>query len=74
MANGPELISQRLMTLAQEHHNRLVQIQPGKLAQNGYIERSNRPFREKVLEAYLCSSLEEVRQISNAWMVKLVAS
>ena len=65
---GPELISHKLANWAQEHHVILAHIQPGKPAQNAYIERFNRTFREDVLDAYLFSSLEEVRQIADDWM------
>ncbi len=76
MDNGPELISHRLASWAQEHHITLAHIQPGKPAhtvpvsfrENAYIERFNRTFREDVLDAYLFSSLEEVRQIVDDWM------
>lgn len=68
MDNGPELISQRLESWAQEQQVELLHIQPGKPAQNAYIERFNRTFREDVLEAYLFSSLEEVRQIVEPWI------
>jgi putative transposase len=68
MDNCPELILHRLANWAQEHHITLAHIQPGKPAQNAYIERFNRTFREDVLDAYLFSSLEEVRQIADDWM------
>lgn len=66
--NGPELISHRLEQWAQEHKIFLTHIQPGKPAQNAYIERFNRTFREDVLDAYLFSSLSEIRDIAKQWL------
>jgi len=68
MDNGPELISQRMESWAEEKQVELLHIQPGKPAQNAYIERFNRTFREDVLDAYLFSSPEEVRQIVKPWI------
>lgn len=62
--NGPEFISQRLENCAKQHKIQLVHIQPGKPAQNAYIKRFNRTFREDILNAYLFNSLKEVRDIS----------
>lgn len=68
MDNGPELISQRLESWATKHQIKLLHIQPGKPAQNAYIERFNRTFREEVLDAYLFDNLEEVRSIIERWL------
>jgi hypothetical protein len=66
--NGPEFISHRLANWAKERNIRITHIQPGKPAQNAYIERFNRTFREDVLDAYLFSSLREVREIAEHWL------
>ena len=68
MDNGPELISQRLERWAKEKQIELLHIRPGKPAQNAYIERFNRTFREDVLDAYLFDDLQEVRTITERWL------
>jgi len=66
--NGPELISKEMADWAARYHVELAFIQPGKPAQNGYIERFNRTYREAVLDAYMFDSLEEARCITEDWI------
>ena len=66
--NGPELISQQLETWSEKHDVLLDFIEPGKPAQNAYVERFNRTYREDVLDFYLFSNLAEVREITEQWL------
>lgn len=58
--NGPEFISK-------EQEIEIQYIQPGKPAQNAYIERFNRTFREDVLDAYLFESINHVNALAYEW-------
>ena len=68
MDNGPEFISKKLKEWMKENGVKQEFIEPGKPAQNGYVERFNRTYRENVLNAYLFNSLEEARQTTSRWM------
>ena len=66
--NGPELISRKMAQWAERNNVELAFIQPGKPAQNAFIERFNRTFREDVLDPYLFTSLREAREITEVWV------
>ncbi len=66
--NGPENISRHFQQWAETHGITIQYIQPGKPAQNAYIERFNRSYREAVLDFYLFRSIEEAQHITNTWL------
>jgi putative transposase len=66
--NGPEFTSKDLELWAKDRGITIQYIQPGKPAQNGYIERFNRLYREAVLDAYLFFDLYQVKQLTEEWM------
>lgn len=67
--NGPENISKHFVSWAQSHAINIVYIQPGKPAQNAYIERFNRTYREDVLDMYLFESIEHVKHLTREWLL-----
>ena len=68
--NGPENISSVMMNWAKNHGVRIHHIQPGKPAQNAYIERFNRTYREEILDMHLFHSINDVQAITDEWLVQ----
>lgn len=66
--NGPEFLSAVFRGFCKNNEIRIQYIQPGKPEQNAYIERFNRTFREDVLDAYLFTTISEMRIITKNWM------
>ena len=66
--NGPEFTSSEFVQWAESHGIYVDYIKPGSPYQNGYIERLNRTYREDVLDLYLFSNLDEVRQETDRWI------
>lgn len=67
--NGPEFIANTLRDWCERRGITLQFIQPGKPNQNAYIERFNRSYREEILNAWVFTSLAEVRALSEDWRV-----
>jgi putative transposase len=65
--NGPEFVSSAMQRWAETHGVTLAFIQPGKPNQNAYIERFNRTYRTEVLDAWVFTSLTDVRELSETW-------
>jgi putative transposase len=67
--NGPEFISTRLELWCKQHSITLDFIRPGKPTENARVERFNGSFRRELLDCYIFSTLNEVREKSHEWMV-----
>jgi putative transposase len=67
--NGPEFISSRLAFWASQNGVHIDHIKPGKPAQNAYIERFNRTYREDILDMYLFQNLSDVRNLTEPWII-----
>lgn len=66
--HGPEFESHEFKTWAEKRDILIHYIQPGKPAQNGFIERFNRAYREDVLDMNLFHSLKEVKALTKEWL------
>jgi len=68
--NGSELTSLAFTAWAKDLGIALRFIEPGKPNQNAYIERFNKTYREEVLSAYLFETIEQVQEITDAWLIQ----
>lgn len=70
MDNGPEFISLKLATWAEDNDVELEFIKPGKPTQNSFIERFNRTYRNEILDFYVFHRLSEVKEITDNWIIE----
>ncbi|KZL23321.1 Integrase core domain protein [Pseudovibrio sp. WM33] len=63
--NGPENISETLLSWASSQGIEIRHIQPGKLAQNAYVERYNRTVRQEWLGF---ESIEQAQWEATNWL------
>ena len=68
--NGPEFLGEVFVSWCQKNGVMLNYIEPGKPNQNAFIERFNRSYRTEVLNTWLFRDLDEVREITWAWMLE----
>ena len=68
--NGPEFLGTTFSEWCAAHGIFIDYIEPGKPNQNALIERFNRTYRTEVLNTWLFANLEEVREITWAWMLE----
>lgn len=68
--NGPEFLGAAFANWCRDNNVMIDYIEPGKPNQNAYIERFNRTYRTEVLDTWLFRNLNEVREISWAWMLE----
>jgi len=68
--NGPEFLGSEFTEWCRTNGIFIDYIEPGKPNQNAYIERFNRSYRTEVLDVYLFTSLDEVREITWQWMLE----
>lgn len=67
--NGVENTCKHFQNWASKHAITIQYIQPGKPAQNAYIERFNRTYREEVLDLYLFANIQEVKMLTTNWLI-----
>ena len=66
--NGPEMISKNLKNWSLKNNVLLDFIEPGSPAQNAYIERFNRTFRQEILDLYSFRDLKEINTVTANWI------
>jgi len=68
--NGPEFISKALDAWAYRNGVQRECSRPGKPTDNAYVESFNGHFRQECLDKHWFASLEEARQVIEAWRIE----
>jgi putative transposase len=68
--NGPEFVSKALDAWAYRNGVQLEFSRPGKPTDNAFAESFNGRFRDECLDQHWFASLEEARQVIEAWRVE----
>jgi putative transposase len=68
--NGPEFVSKALDAWAYRNGVRLEFSRPGKPTDNAFAESFNGRFRDECLDQHWFASLEEARQVIEAWRIE----
>jgi putative transposase len=66
--NGPEYVSNQLVTWAIKQNITLMYIQPGKPTQNAYIERFNRTARHEWLDMHEFENVAHAQDVATKWL------
>jgi len=66
--NGPEYLSELLVSWARNNNILIQYIQPGKPQQNAYVERYNRTVRHEWLDQHLFTSIDRARETATEWL------
>jgi putative transposase len=65
--NGPEFLSHKLQLWCESKQISLQYIQPGEPTQNAFVERNNGSLRNELLDAWMFTTLKEVRLMVKDW-------
>ena len=67
-ANGPEYISNEIVSWVNTQQITLLYIRPGKPTQNAYVERFNRTARHEWLNMHIFESVEHTQELATQWL------
>ena len=68
--NEPEFLGETFISWAKSASMAIQYIQPGEPNQNTYIERFDRTYQDEVLDLYLFTALDDVREATCGWMLE----